>query len=403
MSIDRTEVSLDIPILDATNYGPWTNALDNHGHLFGYAYKEWKERKEMSLRLPDIDDQTKSLSGDTLWVFDHSDTTNKSTQDGKREHRFAVTEKTQLNKDIVRDRVGYITAFLKYMSADSKSKMRSMEEYPEAQLAVSSFQMRMCIEKSHNQVSSTPIIVDRLKTLVAISQDDYSSLSSFMVEHSLGITLFRNDFESKDPIHKNHVNIDTLTSVLLLCASGDQFNNLKDNKIYDRDIHSLVYRDLSSEMVLYASAREQKTSRPSGNSMALKISAMQQQVPGNIVMSSTTSPADTSSSKITPGTIIICKQCGKDFPTFIKVGSDNETYDRCKDCAYHNKIERNKKALAQKEQDLAKAQSLIVKAGGTVNMAAAPLPPSLPATQEPVISYRDMLTYAMIKDQTDGF
>jgi hypothetical protein len=384
---DTKSTQLDIPTLDSTNHAPWAFALDTYGFLFGWAFKEWKAGKEISSDLPDLDDTVTTKAGNEEYVFEHNLSTGKASSEGKRDWRYAVSKKEERNTEIHADRKHYITVFNQYMSQDSKSKMRSMDDYEEANIAVSSFRLRKCIEQSHSQVSCTPIIVDRLQSYVTLTQESYTSLSTFMIDHSQGTKAFRTDFESKDPAFKNHVNIDTLSSALLLCASGSQFSNLKDNKLYDRDIHSLEYQKLTSEMVLYASSREQKTS--SRNSAAAKILELQRQVPGNLAMTVHTDPKTN---------ISICIQCQKEFPTTFRPGTNNEIYNRCKACAYSNRIEKEKRDLESKNTALAltpaaaltQAQDTIQKAGGTVNMTATQMP-----------SYRDMLAYAMIKDQFD--
>ena len=204
---DNQSNKLDIPILDATTYGPWAFALDTYGYLFGHAFTEWKAGKEISMELPDIDDTIETKSGGQEFVFDHSMTTGKSSADGKRDWRFAISEKKKENTEVRSDRKAYITAFMQTMSQDSKSKMRSMDDYSAANIAVSSFRLRKCIEQSHNQVSCTPVIVDRLQSYVTLKQDSYQSLSTFMIDHSQGTLGFRTDFESKDPAFKNHVNL----------------------------------------------------------------------------------------------------------------------------------------------------------------------------------------------------
>ena len=385
----------EIPLLTYYNYPAWWYAVENHLYRFGSAYDEIEANKEISLDHPDIDSVTKSINGDDIYLFDHT-TAGAVTAEGRKEHRSNNIRLDASAIPIKKDRKDCITFFYNHMSPDSLKRMRAMIDYPAAKKNVSSFQILACITESHNKKASFPLVAKRHKAFCSLSQTD--DFSSFQVAHAQGVKELIIDMES--PTHKGYISIDLLTSVLLINGIGPQFNNLKDTKIFDRDIQTLQYTPLSQELTLYASHREDDI--PLTTSISQSILNLQNKVPGNVAFATTTTSNNTST----------CVQCKSQFPTVVKRGgSPNECHERCISCYDSNLKARKANKLKTAESEagkkeaaakaLTKAQQLIVKAGGTVNMTSTPLELEPGSTSTPTPSYRDMLDYAMWKNQVN--
>lgn len=397
----------DIPVLDALNYTEWSWRMSNYYFLFGYAGEEIENDKELLIELPDID-QIFESQGECYYCYDHTSDGTKATQNGVREHRAAVIAKEKINVQIKEDRVRLIAHFMAFMSEDSLTQMRSDEDYPSARKDKSSFRLSKCIMTSHCQQSSLPIICGRLVNFVTMKQTSFPSLSPFIVAHGQAVIQFTQDFESPDPAHKGYVAITTLSSALMVTACGPQFDNLKDTNIYERKLHSLKYEAVTRQLTLHASAREQLPTT-TANSLVQKVLHLQQAGQGNLAM---TVQSDVLAK--TPPAIketLTCKGCKKQFKKQLKTGSTDEYFDRCRDCNMSNLKARKNQLADSDAKALSNAHATIARLGKTVNStttsdlkeATVPIAPanSIVNYNTKELSYRDMLAYAMMKDQVN--